>query len=155
VQVIKSRFFQTFSADQIPRLESIELSTHANHQGWITDPSQGVWSWFELVVLDNAMDTAPRTLPDGQPMVLLSHILPEGAQLATQQAKRFTVQDEILSWVQPGNLIGVRVCARFPRWSNIAREGSLTVNFTGALGERNQCSPEPDSVAGHDVVRQG
>ncbi|KDR79128.1 hypothetical protein GALMADRAFT_208597 [Galerina marginata CBS 339.88] len=141
-----------FTAEQIARLDGIELATEANHQGYISDPAAGMWSWFELVVLDNASDPTPRTQPDGQPMILLSHRIEVGAKQTTQQVGSFKHGNKLFGWIEPTNVIGVRVCARFAGWQNNATKGYLTVKYSAAHqdgGNGNQIpgqNPNPNQT---------
>lgn len=41
-----------FTNVSLSRLATIRLSTFAKHQGWVSQPDQGSWSWFEVAILN-------------------------------------------------------------------------------------------------------
>lgn len=65
--------------DDIHQIKSIQLVTTAHHQGFIDNIDDGLWSWFELVILEGPGATKPRLTADNKPMVFYSHSIPADA----------------------------------------------------------------------------
>jgi hypothetical protein len=104
----------------------------------------GSWSWFEVAILPDEHSDIPRTR-DGKDLVWRSHgnrsDPQDAATLSRCYGKVFDRREQILDALevgiihlstypfndlfQIGNVIAVRVCARYPGWVNNAREGHL------------------------------
>lgn len=53
-------------------MAQLQLCTDSHDQGFVDDRSAGSWSWFEVVIFENAESTEPR-VKDGRPLVWSSH----------------------------------------------------------------------------------
>ena len=92
---------QMFNEDDIQRIESIQLSTTAHHQGFIDNIADGLWSWFELVILEWAGATEPRLTADNKPMTFFSHSIPAYAAIdQDQQGNILERGQELLSYLE-------------------------------------------------------
>lgn len=67
--------------DAISRIQEIRLCTTSRHQGSVSDPAAGSWSWFDIVILENPQASTPR-VKDGITLVWKSHVNP--VQYTTQ-----------------------------------------------------------------------
>jgi len=91
-------------------------------------------SWFELVILESAAATEPRLTRDHKPITFCSHSLPRPSavcgEIEKQEGKILERGHEFLRYLEPGNVIGVRVCAQHPDWENVESEGRLLVKMS-------------------------
>ncbi|KXN83116.1 Calcium-independent phospholipase A2-gamma [Leucoagaricus sp. SymC.cos] len=127
-----------FIADKI---QDVQLFTVAHRQETVSDNVEDKWSWFDLAILDNPEATAPR-MKNGRSLVWQSHNVstnPDNTKLE-QGGKLFTSQNDIIKLLEPGNVIGVRVCAQFEKWEMHAHSGRLVVRVSNK-GPRRPPSP--------------
>ncbi|KAG9081134.1 hypothetical protein FRC07_014623, partial [Ceratobasidium sp. 392] len=64
------------TAQIISHVQSFQLFTDSHHQGWVSDPSAGSWSWFEIGLCrpdESSGQLTPKSLPDGSPAFWESH----------------------------------------------------------------------------------
>ena len=87
---------QVFNEDDIQRIESIQLSTTAHNQGFVDNIADGLWSWFELVILEWAGATEPRLTADNKPMTFFSHSIPADAAFDQEQQGNILEQGQEL-----------------------------------------------------------
>ena len=111
----------------------MQLVTLSRDQGWCNDPSQGSWSWFEVVILapagDDKQTVAIKKGSDGKDLVWTSHKNPVASDaFAWRKGERFESDHEIWRQLAEGDSIGVRVCAQYGKWGNTAKEGILKVD---------------------------
>jgi hypothetical protein len=113
----------------INRVAQIQLCTDSFSQDFVGDPSQGSWSWFDLVVLPGSTSETPKQTKDGSDMIWKSH----SNQLGQSHAEKtrhfgniFDRRSELLACLEPGDVIAIRVCARFRGWENHAHKGYVT-----------------------------
>lgn len=129
-------WFQTPALDPetIRRLRSVQLFAESCDQGFCDDPNAGTWTWFELAIMENEHATIPR-VKDGVTLAWTSHknhLIQE--DLAWKTGINFGKDHDIFRLLEDGNVIAVRLCARFPGWEMTVREGYLRVEL-GNEGE--------------------
>ncbi|KAK2051650.1 FabD/lysophospholipase-like protein [Colletotrichum caudatum] len=93
-------------------MTKVQLVAESHDQGEADVPDAGNWTWLEIAILDDAHATHPKSV-DGVSMVWTSHY----NNFLTKEYK----------W--DGNVIAVRLCARFPGWAIFARNGNLLINI--------------------------
>ncbi|KAB8276500.1 acyl transferase/acyl hydrolase/lysophospholipase [Aspergillus minisclerotigenes] len=96
----------------IDRLKIVQLSAKSMDQGYVSDVDAGTWTWFELVLLGNAHTKNP-LIRDNVEYIWKSQFNP----MATSE----------YTW--PGNLLEVRICARFPGWWIFVQKVYLVVEI--------------------------
>uniref|UniRef100_A0A0W0FFI5 PNPLA domain-containing protein n=1 Tax=Moniliophthora roreri TaxID=221103 RepID=A0A0W0FFI5_MONRR len=165
---LKSKIWFTtppLDQDAINRLESIQLFTRSRLQSnQTTRVLQGdSFSWFDLVILEKPTDTIPK-VTNGVSLVWLSHsndssyIHPYGTQGQLfdeddHQQPRAKQIVQIKGSLEPGNVVGVRVCAQFAGWENYAEFGQLVVRIRNTAREA-QTVEIPDVTAANDGLRE-
>lgn len=115
--------------DVIAKIQDLQLFTQAHgNQG---EDTTGVWTWFDLVILATPEATEPN-VKDGRALVWRSHdITKDSSEHKEQTGKLFSLhQQDLLSFLQPGNVIGVRACARFPGWQLHGHSARLVVRMS-------------------------
>ncbi|PPR04505.1 hypothetical protein CVT24_013111 [Panaeolus cyanescens] len=128
----------------IPRIEDIQLFTHAHHEILPAYDTKGIWCWFDLVVLENASSTVPR-VKDGRALVWRSHNIPRDATGEEEQIGSLLGRDDdLLGLVEPGNVIAVRACARFPGWELDAHTARLVVRISNKGAHRTVAEKKVD-----------
>ncbi|UNI22755.1 hypothetical protein JDV02_008616 [Purpureocillium takamizusanense] len=107
-------WFKTPALDiaTIRKIDRLQLLADSHDQGYADVTSGGNWTWFELAILEDESAYKPR-VKDGVELVWKSHY------------NRFL--EEEFGW--DGNVIAVRLCARFTGWSIAARKGYLTMEI--------------------------
>ncbi|RAK85941.1 FabD/lysophospholipase-like protein [Aspergillus costaricaensis CBS 115574] len=120
VIITKSRYLLTQPLDSkvICKIRSLQLFTQSHNQGWASLPDAGIWTWFELAILENSMSPGPR-VKDGIELVWTSH--------------RQNSLSKKLQW--EGNVITVRMCARFDLWKIKASVGYMVIE----IGDTEVC----------------
>ena len=109
----------------LKHVAAVQLLTTSNDQGWATD--RGSWTWFEWGVFANAEEAArrekARTESEGW---RLSH-KNRGAEADPQELRGpvTTVDDDMWKDFAEGCVLAVRVCSRFPGWSNHAHRAEI------------------------------
>ncbi|KAJ6011672.1 hypothetical protein N7451_003084 [Penicillium sp. IBT 35674x] len=91
---------------------SVQLFADTHDQGWVDDRALGNWTWLEVAIYENESSDYPRTR-EGVELVWMSHKNDMGS--------------EQYDWV--GNVIGVRVCARFIGWKLFGRAACLVLDM--------------------------
>ncbi|PPQ86546.1 hypothetical protein CVT25_007204 [Psilocybe cyanescens] len=145
---VHSLWFTTpiLESDVIPKIEDIQLTTYAHHEGSPADDATGVWCWFDLVVLQNAEATEP-VIKDGRALVWRSHDVPRAATANSdeQTGTCFSRNHEMLGLLEAGNVIAVRGCARFPGWEMDAHSARLVVRISNKGGMSLSTRPSSNS----------
>ncbi|KAG9123636.1 hypothetical protein FRC07_014432, partial [Ceratobasidium sp. 392] len=132
-EVASTTWVQTPPLDTriISHIHSIQLFTDSKHQGWVSNPSHGSWSWFEIGVcrMDESLGKLiPKTMSDGSPAFWESHVHPvhrendednQGYKL--RKGKRFGPRHQIWDHVEEGDILVAELKAQFPGWANHAR----------------------------------
>ncbi|KAL4247804.1 hypothetical protein ABKN59_007113 [Abortiporus biennis] len=112
------------------RIESIQLFTNARNQGWASNPEAGSWTWFDIVVFESEDSTTPK-VKNGQSLEWISHYTDIGQSTAAyREGKKFDRTHEMLTLLEPGDVITVRVCAQFTGWEHYAHDGRLAVQVS-------------------------
>ncbi|KAF5360636.1 hypothetical protein D9756_004637 [Leucocoprinus leucothites] len=125
----------------VDKIEDIQLFTFAHHQERVDGGVEDKWSWFDLVILASPEATIPKS-KDGRSLVWRSHNVAADLEetYMEQQGQLFTSKDEVLKLLEPGDVIGVRVCAQFSKWETHAHSGRLVVRVSNK-GPRRPPSP--------------
>ena len=126
--------------EDIQHIDKVQLFADSHDQGYANDPRAGNWTWFELALMENKASTAPR-YKDGIALVWRSHrnrFL--DAKYDWAKGAQFGARHDILRLLEPGNVIAVRLCARFKGWTIAAREGLLV--FHVGKEKLNREAPE-------------
>jgi len=121
--VVKSKCAESapLSSRDVRRLCGLQIATLSHHQGWVSVPDAGSWSWFELSVIHPDDE-------DTEIVTVQSHNHPVDAAPGPQRWNSGDVfatgSENIASILQgivetPGSKLVVKACARFPGWSNI------------------------------------
>jgi hypothetical protein len=126
------------------RVTQLQLATDSKDQGWVNDKKAGSWTWFELVILQDETSNEPKRSKDGKELVWRSHsnrlgndtvatrhfgaVFDRRSDLLANLEVRddpFADREICLMMVQVGDILAVRVCARFPGWINYAKNGYI------------------------------
>ncbi|KAG6916204.1 hypothetical protein DXG01_007834 [Tephrocybe rancida] len=167
-QVASEIWFRTPALDEdiLKKVVSIQLETTSRDQGWVSSPEAGSWSWFDIVVLESPESTKIK-VKDGVALVWMSHTNHLGEKKDTKQTgPALGSQHDIFAGLEViiisviyvactltasnkvGNVLGVRVCARFEGWENHASEARLTLQVPEkgkpADGPRRRPNSLPD-----------
>ncbi|KAE8316851.1 acyl transferase/acyl hydrolase/lysophospholipase [Aspergillus transmontanensis] len=94
------------------RIRFLQLFAESRDQGSVSDEEAGTWTWFELAILEDEKSETPR-VKDNVEYVWKSHLNP----MKTMDYK----------WA--GNVIAIRIAARFRGWALLARTGYLAVEI--------------------------
>ncbi|KAH6893795.1 acyl transferase/acyl hydrolase/lysophospholipase [Coprinopsis sp. MPI-PUGE-AT-0042] len=162
-------WFATAMFDEwaIKQLEAVQLFTYSRCQESRTEAiAEGEsFSWFDLVILETPFETAPK-VTNGVSLVWKSHSNSSAHihRFGTQgQVFDIDISDEAVPYSQqiaqikaclePGNAIGVRVCAQYPGWENYAQSGQLVVRISN---ENREAPPLaiPDMTVADDELKE-
>lgn len=72
VSLCTDNALQVLTERVAPQIQELQLFTTAKNQGY-GDEKQGMWTWFDVVVLESPKSNKPKTLPDGRALVWRSH----------------------------------------------------------------------------------
>ncbi|PPQ82479.1 hypothetical protein CVT24_002371 [Panaeolus cyanescens] len=109
------------------RVTQIQLCTSSRDQGNVQDKNAGSWTWFELVILADENATEPKVSKEGREMVWRSH----SNRISDERSPTFHFgavfdrRSDLLAALEVGDVLAVRVCARFPAWTNYAHKGYI------------------------------
>lgn len=134
---------------RLARLAWLELETFSKDQGWCSDRSAGRWSWFEIGIFRPSdvswasYDDQDIIVPESSDIRVLPAVKPHQEEFMAWEShcntmagrrfewlrgeKEFGPDHEIWSCLQPGDRIGVWMCARFGGWRCEAKAARLTV----------------------------
>ncbi|KAH6902475.1 acyl transferase/acyl hydrolase/lysophospholipase [Coprinopsis sp. MPI-PUGE-AT-0042] len=109
------------------RVTQLQLATDSKDQGYVMDKKAGSWTWFELVILQDEASNEPKKSKDGKELVWRSHSNRLGNDTSTTRhfGAVFDRRSELLMNLEVGDVLAVRVCARFPGWVNYAENGYI------------------------------
>lgn len=146
-QAVRRLWFETKPLDSlasINNLASLQLFTYCEHQGWVSMPGHGSWSWFELAILKNAASNQSsepgviaqtsessgleriKVREDGQPLRWVSHRIPVPQKKPTHlDGPLFDTEHELFTFLEVGDSVGVFACAQFGAWRCKGLEGVL------------------------------
>ncbi|KAG8999262.1 hypothetical protein FRB94_006350 [Tulasnella sp. JGI-2019a] len=116
----------------IYRLAQLQLVTKSRDQGRILESSQnpGSWSWFEVAIYADKDATSPRLRHNGKPCQWKSHQNAFALKsTAAHYGLVFDRRGRLLDALEPGDIIVVHACARFPDWENHADSGYIDVKL--------------------------
>ncbi|KND90485.1 Calcium-independent phospholipase A2-gamma [Tolypocladium ophioglossoides CBS 100239] len=133
--------------DTIRKMCRLQLVADSHDQGYADVPSAGNWTWFELAILESESAFAPR-VKDGVELVWKSHdnnFLSRAYEWA--EGKEFEEQHDLLRVLEDGNVIAVRLCARFRGWEIHVRGGYLTFDFGREEVDREPPPPYGEIVS--------
>ncbi|KIK65149.1 hypothetical protein GYMLUDRAFT_258629 [Collybiopsis luxurians FD-317 M1] len=107
------------------RVTQLQLSTDSRAQVQQDGHGAGNWTWFEIAILPNEDATEPKKDKHGKEMAWRSHNNQLGNRATRHYGVIFDRRSELLANFEVGDVLAVRVCARFPGWTNIATEGYI------------------------------
>lgn len=134
---------------KLSRLAWLRAESFSKDQGWCSDPSSGSWSWIEVGIVrpsdhsDPPFDHGEAPLPYRPGNITpppdpfeferiiswTSHHNPiAGREFAWIKGAEFGPDHEIWSFMQPGDHIGVWLCAQFGGWQCVAKAAKITVH---------------------------
>ncbi|OJD29174.1 tyrosinase central domain containing protein [Diplodia corticola] len=114
----------------IRRIRGLKLFAESHDQGYFDDKKGGNWTWLELAILEDERATSPKTNEDGKELVWLSHPNKVGSSCYEWlQGETFDKRRDFLSSLKGGNVIAVRLCARFQNWGIYVRNGYLVIDI--------------------------
>jgi hypothetical protein len=114
---IRQDWFSTapLSAHNLVNTQSIQLFTLSRDQGWVSNPHDGSWSWFDIILLPSERER------DAEEHSWLSHNNgPPASTMRSRAGSIFGPSHEIWQIARIGDRIGVRACAQFGGWRNVA-----------------------------------
>ncbi|KAG7409935.1 Calcium-independent phospholipase A2-gamma [Fusarium oxysporum f. sp. rapae] len=114
----------------------MKLVAKSRDQGFIDDPLAGNWTWFEIAILKTKYSEEPR-VKDGIHLVWVSHrnrFLSK--DYGWEEGVEFGKDHDIFRLLEEGNVIAVRLCARFQAWQIKARTGYLVLDIGAPAGEK-------------------
>ncbi|KAJ5679821.1 hypothetical protein N7462_008065 [Penicillium macrosclerotiorum] len=124
----------------IRSLQSIQLFAETHDQGHADDTSLGNWTWLELAIFEDESSEKPR-VRNGIDLVWLSHknrFLDDDYGWLGGQV--FNRKHDLLSLLEPNNVLAVCVCARFPGWELYGRDAYLIFEIGS---QRETIEPPP------------
>jgi len=124
VNPVRKDWFSTapLSAHDLANMQSIQLLTFSRDQGWVSDPNAGSWSWFDIVLLPSEREERV----DTEEHLWLSHTNdPPASSLRRRAGSILGPSHEIWQIARVGDRIGVRACAQYSGWRNVAKMGIL------------------------------
>ncbi|KAI9930159.1 hypothetical protein AWENTII_003365 [Aspergillus wentii] len=125
------------SQDIIKRIDSVQLIAKSNDQNYVTNPSVGNWTWFELAIFEQDADKPKEK--NGAQLVWMSH--PNRFWTGTpgwKEGKVFGRDHDLVKFLEKDDKIVVRLSARFGGWTLEAKEAKLVFN----IGHK-QAIPQP------------
>ncbi|KAF5530185.1 di-copper centre-containing protein [Fusarium napiforme] len=111
-------------------IRAIKLFAESHDQGSVSNLEQGNWTWFELIILENEEATSPKKDCKGKELVVTSHPNKVGSKAYEwMQGDTFDTSRHFLKSLEAGNVIAVRLCARFAGWKISAKNGHLVIDI--------------------------
>jgi hypothetical protein len=75
-----------------------------SYQNHTSISEEGVWSWFDLLIMENHDAKEPKVV-DGRELIWMSHIIPyKHNEYSGQQGTLFTREDELLRYLEVRSL---------------------------------------------------
>lgn len=119
------------------RIRAVKLFAESHDQGFADDIAAGNWTWFELAILESDAATAPKVTKDGVELVWTSHPNRfKSSEYGWKAGGTFSSERDLLNFLEPGNVIAVRICARFSCWKIFAANGHLLFDISDQNGMR-------------------
>ncbi|KAE8149604.1 acyl transferase/acyl hydrolase/lysophospholipase [Aspergillus avenaceus] len=125
-------WFQTepLDASFISHIKSIRLKTDSHDQGYVENRLEGNWTWFELSILDKKDAQYPK-VKEELTLTWESHRnVMESDNFCHLEGHVFEEQHDLLRFLEEGDIIAVRLCARFQDWRIYAKNGLLIFDMS-------------------------
>ncbi|CAA7261941.1 unnamed protein product [Cyclocybe aegerita] len=123
-----------FDQASLGMLVSVQLSTVARDQGFSPSSDDGSWTWFEIVILTSPFNQSPKIV-GGRSLKWFSHCNKRAVSSNTKLwGPKFEKSHEMFEYLEPGNILVVRVCAQYEHWENFAEIGHLHLEFRAQIG---------------------
>ncbi|CAI4216176.1 unnamed protein product [Parascedosporium putredinis] len=114
----------------IQRIHSLQLIAKSHDQGYSDDEFSASWTWFEIAILKHKNSRHPR-VKDGIELVWNSH---RNALRSSEFTwAKFGQDHDLFRLLEDGNVLGIRLCARFQNWEIVAKKGYLLFNIASAM----------------------
>ncbi|KAK7705080.1 hypothetical protein SLS57_010192 [Botryosphaeria dothidea] len=110
------------------KIRGFRFFVESHDQGGVSEPSLGNWTWFELVILANETDETPRVKDDVALVWSQAPNFGDGAYRWSDTA--FDAESAVLRLLEEGNVLAIRLCARFRGWIISAKNGYLAVDIS-------------------------
>ncbi|KAG8692799.1 hypothetical protein FRC08_009533 [Ceratobasidium sp. 394] len=123
-------WFQTtpISSEGLEQITGVQLSTVSHDQGWVTDPSAGSWTWFDIHIVVDEISRSRGKARSADSTTWTSHRNRMGSPTSEyQQGLFFDSSHEMFSALHAGDRLEVTANARFPQWMNYAEQGFLQI----------------------------
>ncbi|KAF8321705.1 hypothetical protein DL93DRAFT_1455592 [Clavulina sp. PMI_390] len=127
-----------FDRQLLRSIGGVTIHTFSSHQGWVSSPNAGTWSWFELLVCRPEDPEADREALANRTIFKTQsheHGVHSGRGLAEwSSGESFTMGQPILEqildtlWENPGAELVLVGCAQFPGWANYVQKASITLD---------------------------
>ncbi|OGM46186.1 hypothetical protein ABOM_004865 [Aspergillus bombycis] len=118
------------TASILRRIQFLQLFAESGDQGVVSDRDAGTWTWFELAILENEKTAEPMVKNNVQ-YVWKSHLNPmETWTCKWNRGMVFNETHNLLRSLEVGNVIAIRICARFRRWAIRAQRGYLALQIS-------------------------
>ncbi|KAK4144983.1 uncharacterized protein C8A04DRAFT_27231 [Dichotomopilus funicola] len=142
-------------SDIIQRLTGIQLITKSRDQGWVSEPWQGNWTWFEVCLVDEEKNEERRWMSHENAFLTNSTLWRDGTT--------FGPQHELLRLLKESPLqhkrLRVQAGRCFDGWAIPACQGFLIFNIgcetafnrESALRDLGQATYRPITVAGRAI----
>ncbi|CEJ54942.1 hypothetical protein PMG11_01228 [Penicillium brasilianum] len=130
-EIVTKTWFKSppFSQAAVLALQSVQLFADTHDQGWVDDRALGNWTWLEVAIYENESSDSPRQR-EGVELVWLSHKNDmESSQYGWLSGDVFPGKHDLLALLEVGNVIAVRVCARFTGWKLFGRAACLVLDM--------------------------
>ncbi|KAJ8109063.1 hypothetical protein OPT61_g7729 [Boeremia exigua] len=127
-------WFQTpaLTLDTINHIDVIQLWAESHDQGALRNSYLGNWTWFELAILEDEKSTTPKVM-NGVELVWKSHRNRfQTSDYAWEAGRRFTEHEDLVHLLEDGNVIAVRICAKFAHSKVAVRGGYLAITIGDA-----------------------
>ncbi|KAK0609590.1 acyl transferase/acyl hydrolase/lysophospholipase [Bombardia bombarda] len=124
-------WFQTppLDPETIKRIHSVQLFAESHAQGFVDNAAAGTWTWFELAIMENEEADKPR-VKDGVTLAWTSHKnFLKQFEYGWKSGVKFGEKHDIFRLLEDGNVIAVRLCARFLEWVVYAKSGFLQIEI--------------------------
>ncbi|OAA53139.1 Di-copper centre-containing [Cordyceps fumosorosea ARSEF 2679] len=122
----------------IRMIRGVKLYAESHDQGYVSDLTEGNWTWLQLAIFACETDTTPKKDSQGQELVMTSHSNKVNSRnFEWMEGSAVNMRRIFLKALEPGNVIAVRLCARFRGWKIFATNGHLVID----IGEDNQAYP--------------
>ncbi|KAF7799908.1 hypothetical protein EIP86_011150 [Pleurotus ostreatoroseus] len=138
---------------RLARIAALQLVTVSRDQGWVSDPTAGSWSWFDIGVFPappparTNSEIADRGSSAGLAAETdwswisadiqnyfndrddghwrYSHHNPMEKPEGRREGPIFAMDDDIWQDVKTGSIVAVRMCAQYPGWQNKGSRAEL------------------------------